>query len=49
MINDLIEYIESNKKIGMVGPKILNSDGSLQLSAKDLSLQSKLHYQRFLV
>ena len=34
MINDLIEYIESNKKIGMVGPKILNSDGSLQLSCK---------------
>ena len=34
MINDLIEYIESNKNIGMVGPKILNSDGSLQLSCK---------------
>ena len=31
MINDLIEYMESNENIGMVGPKILNSDGSLQL------------------
>ncbi|MBL7022238.1 glycosyltransferase family 2 protein [Patescibacteria group bacterium] len=28
----LVEYIESNDKIGMVGPKLLNADGSYQNS-----------------
>ena len=33
-LEKLINYIETNDKIGMVGPKILNADGSLQLSCK---------------
>ena len=33
-ISKLIKFILSNKNIGMVGPKILNADGSLQLSCK---------------
>ena len=30
----LVKYIETNVKIGIVGPKILNADGSLQVSCK---------------
>ena len=30
----LKNYMEQNKKVGMCGPKILNSDGTLQLSCK---------------
>jgi len=33
-LKKLVNYIETNDKIGMVGPKILNADGSLQLSCK---------------
>ena len=33
-ISKLIKFISSNEKIGIVGPKILNADGSLQLSCK---------------
>jgi O-antigen biosynthesis protein len=33
-ISKLIKFISMNKNIGMVGPKILNADGSLQLSCK---------------
>ncbi|MFW0862343.1 MAG: glycosyltransferase family 2 protein [Candidatus Komeilibacteria bacterium] len=31
-IISLVEYIESNEKIGMVGPKLLNADGTYQNS-----------------
>ena len=33
-LNILINYMENNKSVGMCGPKILNSDGTLQLSCK---------------
>ena len=33
-ISKLVKFIAMNKNIGMVGPKILNADGSLQLSCK---------------
>ena len=33
-ISKLVKFISMNKNIGMVGPKILNADGSLQLSCK---------------
>ncbi len=33
-LSRIIEYMDSNKEIGMLGPKILNTDGSLQYSAR---------------
>ena len=33
--DQLIDIIEDNKKIGIIGPKVLNSDGSLQFSYRD--------------
>jgi hypothetical protein len=30
----LVEYLQAHPKVGMVGPKILNADGHLQLSCK---------------
>ena len=33
-IDILLKYLEQNDKVGMVGPKILNSDGTLQAACK---------------
>ena len=33
-ISTFVDYLEKNQNIGMVGPKILNSDGSLQRGSK---------------
>ncbi|MED5267056.1 MAG: glycosyltransferase [Candidatus Neomarinimicrobiota bacterium] len=33
-ISTLKEYLDSNPEVGMVGPKILNADGTLQLACK---------------
>jgi hypothetical protein len=33
-ISELVYYLYNNKNVGMVGPKILNSDGTLQLACK---------------
>ena len=33
-IGTLLNYMEQNEKVGMVGPKILNSDGTLQAACK---------------
>ncbi|NOZ03507.1 MAG: glycosyltransferase [FCB group bacterium] len=33
-IGTFVEYLEKNQQVGMVGPKILNADGSLQLACK---------------
>ena len=33
-ISELLNYLNENKQVGMVGPKILNSDGSLQPACK---------------
>ena len=33
-ISELQHYLENNEHVGMVGPKILNSDGTLQLACK---------------
>ena len=33
-ISTLVEYLEKNNSVGMVGPKILNADGTLQLACK---------------
>ena len=33
-LSKIIEYMDSNAEIGMLGPKILNTDGSLQYSAR---------------
>ena len=33
-ISTLVEYLERNNKVGMVGPKILNADGTLQVACK---------------
>ena len=33
-ISELVDYLYNNKNVGMVGPKILNSDGTLQLACK---------------
>jgi GT2 family glycosyltransferase len=34
LINDLVAFMDQNVRIGIVGPKILNPDGSLQFSAR---------------
>jgi GT2 family glycosyltransferase len=33
-ISTFVNYLEKNKNVGMVGPKILNSDGTLQAACK---------------
>ena len=33
-ISTMVEYLEKNNSVGMVGPKILNADGTLQLACK---------------
>ena len=33
-ISTLKEYLDSNPEVGMVGPKVLNADGTLQLACK---------------
>ena len=33
-ISVLVNYLNKNKNVGMVGPKILNADGTLQLACK---------------
>ena len=33
-ISTLVDYINKNSNVGMVGPKILNADGTLQLACK---------------
>ena len=33
-VSTLVKYLSKNKEVGMVGPKILNADGSLQLACK---------------
>jgi len=33
-ISTLVDYLDKNKNVGMVGPKILNADGTLQLACK---------------
>jgi GT2 family glycosyltransferase len=33
-IRTMMEYLEANPKVGIVGPKLLNPDGSLQFSAR---------------
>ncbi|HBR87557.1 MAG TPA: glycosyl transferase, partial [Candidatus Marinimicrobia bacterium] len=33
-IDILLKYLEQNDKVGIVGPKILNSDGTLQAACK---------------
>tara|TARA_B110000263_G_C15311864_1_gene513939 strand:- start:764 stop:2824 length:2061 start_codon:yes stop_codon:yes gene_type:complete len=33
-ISRLVDYLNNNKVVGMVGPKILNADGTLQLACK---------------
>ena len=33
-ISILLKYLTKNKEVGMVGPKILNADGTLQLACK---------------
>jgi GT2 family glycosyltransferase/lipopolysaccharide/colanic/teichoic acid biosynthesis glycosyltransferase len=33
-ISTFVKYLESNKNVGMVGPKIVNSDGTLQKGCK---------------
>ena len=33
-ISTLKDYLEHNPKVGMIGPKILNADGTLQLACK---------------
>ena len=33
-ISTFVDYLQSNNKIGMVGPKIVNSDGTLQKGCK---------------
>ena len=33
-ISTLVEYLEKNNNVGIVGPKILNADGTLQLACK---------------
>jgi len=33
-ISILVNYLDQNNKVGMVGPKILNADGTLQLACK---------------
>jgi len=34
-IDRLVEFLDAHPKVGMVGPKLLNSDGSLQSSCRD--------------
>jgi len=33
-ISTMMDYLKKNSQVGVVGPKILNSDGSIQLAAK---------------
>ena len=33
-ISTMVDYLEKNENVGMVGPKILNADGTLQLACK---------------
>ena len=33
-ISTLVDYLDKNSNVGMVGPKILNADGTLQLACK---------------
>jgi GT2 family glycosyltransferase len=42
VFNDLIAYMEANSQVGIVGPKLLNEDGSLQKSYFDFPTLGKL-------
>ena len=33
-ISTLVDYLDKKNNVGMVGPKILNADGTLQLACK---------------
>ena len=52
-ISTLKEYLDSNPEVGMVGPKILNADGTLQLACKrsfptlGVALPKLLGFSRF--
>lgn len=44
LLPHLIEVMEQDSKVGIVGPKLLNSDRSLQLStARSISLRNEFH------
>lgn len=48
ILNDMYKYLEQKPEIGVLGPKVLNEDGTLQYSCKLLPTPINLIVRRFL-
>jgi GT2 family glycosyltransferase len=48
ILEEMTDYLVKNDEIGMIGPKVLNPDGSIQYSAKLLPTPANLIIRRFL-
>lgn len=48
ILSEMLDYMELNKNIGLMSPKVLNPDGSLQYTARLLPTPGYLFIRRFL-
>jgi GT2 family glycosyltransferase len=46
-VNELLRYFEEEPKVGIIGPQVLNSDGSIQLSCRSFPSYSTAFFNRY--
>src|ERR1044072_1674876 len=46
-VNELLRYCEEEPKVGIIGPQVLNSDGSIQLSCRSFPSYSTAFFNRY--